>query len=181
MACCSAVQEISSCTPALLMLGRELHTPEELTFGWLPDSPVTPPGPEYTRRLQDCLELAHTFAWEQQQNAGVRQKRNYDVKAQGRHFRVGELVWVFSPQRKKGRCLKLDSQWAGPCRVLERLGEVVYQVQLPSKGRKVVLHRDRLAPYRGGSSSQAEGMPVFPPQPCLSHPACSPDISPGIV
>ncbi|KAF7645993.1 hypothetical protein LDENG_00195090 [Lucifuga dentata] len=173
MACRSAVQETSSCTLALLMLGRELHTPAEMAFGQPPDSPVTPPGPEYARRLQDCLQLAHTFARDQQQNAGMRQKWNYDVKAQGRHFWVGELVWVFSPQRKKGQCPKLDSQWAGPCRVLERLGEVIYWVQLPSKGRKMVLHRDCLAPYRGGSSSQAAGIPVSPPQPSPSHPACS--------
>ncbi|KAF7654945.1 hypothetical protein LDENG_00063000 [Lucifuga dentata] len=119
------------------------------------------------------------YCREQQQNAGVRQKQNYDVK--GRHFWVGELVWVFSPQMKKGRCLKLNSQWAGPCKVLERLREVIYQVQLPSKGRKLLLHRDRLAPYRGGSSLQAEGMPVSPHQPSPSHPAQSPDISPGIV
>ena len=37
----------------------------------------------------------------------------------------------------------------GPCRVLERLSEVVYRIQLPLGGRKVALHRDRLAPYRG--------------------------------
>ena len=56
---------------------------------------------------------------------------------------------MYNPQRKKGRCPKLDSKWMGPCRVLERLSEVVYRVQLPLRGRKVALHRDRLAPYRG--------------------------------
>ncbi|KAJ8362491.1 hypothetical protein AAFF_G00372030 [Aldrovandia affinis] len=33
--------------------------------------------------------------------------------------------------------------------ILERVGEVVYRVQLPPTGRKVALHRDRLALYRG--------------------------------
>ena len=63
--------------------------------------PHVPPGPEYARRLQDRLETAHTFAREQLVNAGVRQKRNYDVHTRGRHFVAGELVWVYSPLRKK--------------------------------------------------------------------------------
>ena len=94
--------------------------------------------PEYAWRLQDRLESAHLFALEQQQRAGVRQKRNYDVKSKGRHFQAGELVWVFNPKRTKGRCPKLDSPWVGPRRVLERLGEVVYRLHLPPKGRRVV-------------------------------------------
>uniref|UniRef100_A0A8C7Y7T2 Gypsy retrotransposon integrase-like protein 1 n=1 Tax=Oryzias sinensis TaxID=183150 RepID=A0A8C7Y7T2_9TELE len=130
MACRSAVQESTSCTPALLMLGRELRTPAMMAFGQPPDSEDTSLGPEYARKLQERLDSAHTFAREQQQSAGQRQNRHYDVKSKGRHFVVDEPVWVYSPQRKKGRCPKLDSQWIGPCRVLERI-EVVYRVQFP--------------------------------------------------
>jgi len=104
MACRSVVQELTACTPALLMMGRELRTPAELAFGRPPDSPDIPPGLEYARRFQDRLESAHMFAQGQQQSAGVRQIRNYDVRVQGRHFLPGELVWVYNPQRKKGRC-----------------------------------------------------------------------------
>ncbi|KAK7884629.1 hypothetical protein WMY93_027752 [Mugilogobius chulae] len=148
----SSVQESTSCTPALLMLGRELRTPAEMFFGRPPDTPAVPPGPEYARRLQDRIETAHTFARDQLQKAGVRQKRNYDLRAKGKDFNAGDLVWVFSPKRKKGRCPKLDCHWVGPCEVLEKLGEVVYRVQLPPRGRRVALHRDRLAPYQGDES-----------------------------
>lgn len=41
--------------------------------------------------------------------------------------------------------------------MLERVGEVVYRVQLAPKGRRVVLHRDRLAPYRGIASPMSTG------------------------
>ena len=145
----SAVQDSTLCTPALLMLGRELRTPAEMAFGRPPDAPAAPPGPEYARRLQDRMESAHAFARNQLQKAGMRQKRNYDLRARGGDFGAGDLVWVYSPRRKKGRCPKLDCHWVGPCEVLEKLGEVVYRVQLPPRGRRVVLHRDRLAPYRG--------------------------------
>ena len=66
-------------------------------------------------------------------------------------------MWTYTPKRKKGRCPKLDSHWVGPCLVLERLGEVVYWVQMPGRGRRVALHRDRLAPYRGTASPQTAG------------------------
>ncbi|KAI3375469.1 hypothetical protein L3Q82_003801 [Scortum barcoo] len=109
-----------------------------------PDTPRVPPGPEYVRRLQDRMESAHAFARNQLQKAGVRQKRNYDIRARGTDFKAGDLVWVYSPRRRKGRCPKLDCHWVGPCEVLEKLGEVVYRVQLPPRGRRVALHRDRL-------------------------------------
>ncbi|XP_023193030.1 UPF0524 protein C3orf70 homolog isoform X1 [Xiphophorus maculatus] len=168
MACRSAVQDSTACTPSLLMLGRELRTPAELSFGRPPDAPAVSAGPEYARKLQDRLETAHAFARRQQEQAGVRQKRNYDVRAKGRHFTPGELVWVYNPRRKKGRCPKLDSQWVGPCRVLERMGEVVYRVQMLQNRRKLALHRDRLAPYQGRAAPQApeghqSGSPVSLP------------------
>lgn len=97
-------------------------------FGKPPDAEL---GPDYTRRLQDHMEWC--------------------VKACTVHFLAGELVWVYSPKRKKGQCPKLDSNWLGPRSVLESVGEVVYGVQLPPRGRRVVLHRDRLEPYRGHS------------------------------
>ena len=56
--------------------------------------------------------------------------------------------------------------------MMERLGEVVYRVQLSAKGRKVALHRDRLALYRGGSSSPAQRTSEAPEQPA---PTCSPE------
>ena len=110
----------------------------------------------------------------------MKQKRNYDVKSRGRDFRPGELVWVYNPIRKKGRSPKLDSKWTGPCKVLERMGEVVYRVQMPPRGRKVALHRDRLAPYRGGPPSpSADTQAASPPSPVAQPPPGSPLTPPG--
>ena len=80
---------------------------------------------------------------------------------------AGALVWVYSPVWKKGRSPKLDSHWEGPCTVLKKLSDVVYRVQLLRRGWVVVLHRDRLAPYRPLASATEhpeEGeLPVSPP------------------
>lgn len=117
-----AVHDSTLCTPALLMLGRELRTPPELLFGKPPDSPAVPAGPEYARQLQDRMETAHAFARDQLGKAGVRQKRNYNVRSKGRNFETGESVWVYSPTKKRGHSPKLDCHWVGPCLVLERVG-----------------------------------------------------------
>ncbi|KAI7814945.1 hypothetical protein IRJ41_024219 [Triplophysa rosa] len=79
-------------------------------------------------------------------------------------FNEGKLVWVHGPKQKKGRSPKLDCVWIGPCYVVKRLGETVYQVMEKPGGQAVVLHRDRLAPYQGdrqpfgsGSAHQTAG------------------------
>ena len=167
MACRSAVQESTGCTPALSMLGRELRTPLELAYGRPPDAPDAMAGPEYARQLQDRLETAHRFAKHQAQQAGVRQKRCYDMHAKGQDFQAGDLAWVYGPKRVKGRCPKLDRKWVGPCYVVERVGEVVYRVRLAPRGRTVVLHRDRMAPYRG---TQRPAFPVTTPRARIRSP-----------
>ncbi|CAL9703512.1 unnamed protein product [Knipowitschia caucasica] len=171
MAYRSAVQNSTNCTPALLMLGREIRTPAALAYGRPPGDLEDVPGPEYARKLQDRMESAHAFARDQLEKAGMRQKRNYDVRSKGKDFSTGDLVWVYNPKRKKGRCPKLDSHWDGPCRVLEQVGEVVYRVQVPPRGRKVVLHRDRLAPYRGQTvpSFEQRLCPQSSPRPLASQ------------
>ncbi|KAJ8011800.1 hypothetical protein DPEC_G00062010 [Dallia pectoralis] len=55
MACRSAVQDSTACSPALLMLGRELRTPAEMVFGRPPEEAPLPAGLDYARRLQDRL------------------------------------------------------------------------------------------------------------------------------
>ncbi|KAJ8333917.1 hypothetical protein SKAU_G00412360 [Synaphobranchus kaupii] len=145
----SAVQESSQLTPAALMFGRELRTPVDLVFG----APLEPEEPsrtreEYYHRLRTRLLVAHDFARKAQASAGVKQKRWYDTRCRGRAFAAGEQVWIYCPERKKGLSPKLRASWRGPGEIVEPLSEVVYRIRMPGRGRLVVLHQDRLAPYR---------------------------------
>lgn len=98
--CCKGLHRLYACSAAAL------------AFGLPPEPPGVAPGNDYARKLQD-------------QRQAFSKKRNYDITTKGRRFSAGELVWVFSPKRKKGQCPKLDLHWVGPCRVLERAGKVV--------------------------------------------------------
>ncbi|KAL7844430.1 hypothetical protein SRHO_G00229690 [Serrasalmus rhombeus] len=155
--CRAAVQESTSFTPAQLMLGRVLRTPTDLVFG-LPvglDTPVNKTF--YARNLRERLAAVHRTARENQEGASARQKRPYDTCCQGAPLAPGTAVWFYNPRRKTGRCPKLQSDWEGPCRILHRLSEVVYRVQ--TSRRTVVVHRDRLAPYRPKGNDVAEEPP----------------------
>ncbi|KAJ8333601.1 hypothetical protein SKAU_G00416090 [Synaphobranchus kaupii] len=145
----SAVQESSQLTPAALMFGRELRTPVDLVFG-APPEPEEPSRTreEYYQRLRNRLLVAHDFDRKAQASAGFKQKRWYDTRCRGRAFAAREQVWVYCPERKKGLSPKLRASWRGPGEVVERLSEVVYRIRMPGRGRLVVLHQDRLAPYR---------------------------------
>ncbi|CAI5646279.1 unnamed protein product [Oreochromis niloticus] len=145
----TAVQESSQCTPAALMFGRELRTPVDLVFG-SPAEPEIDGGPEmdYYRRLRERLQVVHDYTRQAQASAGVRQKRPYDTKCQGEAFVPGDKIWVYCLVHKRGVSPKLCSHWQGPAEVVERLSEVVYHIRMPGPGRMVVLHRDRLSPYR---------------------------------
>ncbi|KAK0141568.1 hypothetical protein N1851_021279 [Merluccius polli] len=88
--------------------------------------------------------------------SGVRQKRGYDTRCRGRAFIHGDRVWVYCPVRKRGVCPKLRSHWQGPGEILGVVSKVVYRLRMPGRGRVVVLHRDRLSPYRPLAPAVAE-------------------------
>ena len=76
-------------------------------------------------------------------------KARYDRKASSGGFKVGDLVWLYNPQRKKGRSPKLQEPWEGPYAVITRINDVVYRIQRSKKSKMKIVHLDRLAKYIG--------------------------------
>lgn len=64
-------------------------------------------------------------------------------------FGSGDLVWLHSPQRKKGISPKLRRPWEGPYVVAERLNDVVHSIQRGPRAKPKVVHRDHLWKYSG--------------------------------
>ncbi|KAJ8399425.1 hypothetical protein AAFF_G00411370 [Aldrovandia affinis] len=99
----------------------------------------------------DTETRAYHSQWgglEAQAESGVKHERAYDTRCRGQAFAPGGRVGIFCPSRTKGVSPKLRSRWRGLGEVLQWLGDVVYRVRMPGRGREVVLHQDRLAPYR---------------------------------
>ena len=123
------------CMPALLLFARERLTPEDLVFGPRPGSKEQGQwGSAYAQQLQERLHVTYNFSCHAQANSGILQKRAYDTPCQGRDFASGDRVWVYLPLRKKGVSSKLTCHWEGPCRLLAKVSDVVYQIHTKTRG-----------------------------------------------
>jgi hypothetical protein len=66
----------------------------------------------------------------------------YDRKAKDIQFQVGDLVYLFSPARKPGKCKILENR-LGPCKITARLSDLNYRI-VGQKGKERVVHINRL-------------------------------------
>ncbi|KAL6465845.1 hypothetical protein MHYP_G00259780 [Metynnis hypsauchen] len=139
--------------------------PVDLVFGAPPgDEAGCEPGPKFVTDLLDTLHNVHHAARVHLSDASLKQKRAYDTRCSGEPLVVGQSVWLFSPKCTRGLCPKLQSNWVGACSVVSKLGEVVYRVKWGK--RRLVVHRDRLAPYRPKQRLCGQDInPLSPPSP----------------
>ena len=87
-----SVSDPTGKTPDVLMLGREIEVPLDVTNASTPD--VEPPSTKYSLVLQQRLASAHQAARRPLAKAAERQKRNYDKRVSNKLFRVGDSVWL---------------------------------------------------------------------------------------
>lgn len=147
MAYRSAVHESTGCTPNELMFGREVRLPVDLMFGAPPESTASLDCTEYACNLRKQVETVHDFARNRLCIESQRQKRLYDQRANANSFKEGDKVWLYNPQKKKGRSPKLQTPWDGPWEVTKQVTDVVYRIQKNPKGKPKFVHHDRLKPF----------------------------------
>jgi len=145
----SSKHETTGVTPAELYLGRELQLPLDLLRGSPPvlHEEELETVSEYVRSLRGKLDKIHLDVRGKLLMKSSQVKIRYDRKARQILFKEGERVWLFNPQRFKGRSPKLQGNWDGPFTVIKRLSDVVYGIQRSPRHRKKVVHADRLAPF----------------------------------
>ena len=134
MAYLSASHDTTSCSPARMMLGRELKMPIDLMFGRPEDEPPQT-ATDYASTLQEQLERVHEFARGHMQLMSNRMKQRYDSLLEYQPLEAGEAVWLHNPQRKKGLTPKLQRPWQGPYIITKRINDLVYRIQLGPKAK----------------------------------------------
>ena len=139
MAYRTAVREATGCTPACLMLGRDLRLPIDLVFG-RPEDEMPNTTTIFSEELGKRPEQVHEFARANLKVATDRMKERYDSMAEDTPQEKGEPVWAYIPQRKKGISPKLMHPWKGPYLVFKRINDLVYCVQLTPRSKPKVLH-----------------------------------------
>ncbi|KAJ3644070.1 hypothetical protein Zmor_026743 [Zophobas morio] len=61
--------------------------------------------------------------------ASDRMKTRYDLKVNSLEFQAGDLVWLYNPRRRKGRCPKLSPDWESSYAVVTGINDVVYRIR----------------------------------------------------
>ncbi len=120
MAYRSAEHAATKVSPSRMMLGREIKLPIDMWVGRPDDSGVTRNIPIYAQKLQEQMDEVHIFARENLKISFGATKQFYDAKTMETRYGNGTGVWLYNPQRRKGRSPKLSRNWDGPYVVVKQ-------------------------------------------------------------
>jgi ribosomal protein L21E len=146
-------------------------SPFEALYGYKPPqiSEVALPcdvSPETEVTLQEQDHMLQSLKRNLQQ-AQNRHKKFADLKRTERHFSVGDMVYLkMQPYRETAlglrNALKLSSKYYGPFRVLKKVGQVSYQLQLPA-GTLLhdVFHVNQLKKHLGPTAVPNATLPLL--------------------
>ena len=98
------------------------------------------------------MDEVHIFARDNLKISSGASKQYYDTKTMGTRYEDGTGVWLYNPQRRKGRSPKLSRNWDGPYLVVKQLNDVVVRIKKSRKAKPKVVHINRLKPYTGEQS-----------------------------
>ena len=153
----SAWHETIQQTPFFLNHGRSPKTPLDIVMPHrlMPDNPASC---KFAERLQQLVAKARKFTLAAQQ----RHKRYYDAKHVPAVFAVNDEVLLSTSglSLRIAGSNKLAPRFVGPLKVLERIGEVAYKLDLPETMRiHNVFHVALLKRYHSDGRAK-------PPPPC---------------
>ena len=140
----STVNRSTGFTANMLMLGREVNMPVDITFGNLTERTRYDTASKYLKFLLEALGDVHSEARKKIKLAQRRQKRHYDIKARSNSFDVGDLVYKRNAAFRAGESRKLNPLYVGPYVVKEVLSPSLYRVVDEKKTH--IMHHDRLKP-----------------------------------
>ena len=98
MAYNSSIQSSTSYTPFYLMFGRQARLPVDVMYRPI-EQPLQSYG-EYAKLLQHRLQRAFDLVKQHVTTEYLRQKEFYDQKIFGKPYKMGDLVWLHSPDPK---------------------------------------------------------------------------------
>ena len=145
--------ESTKFTPNMLMLGREVRLPYEITLNSsIKKSSESTAYGDYIESLRNQMEKAHDMTRKYLQSNAKRHKVIHDTKLNAQNYQVGDQVWYLNEIRKEGVSPKLLRPYTGPCVIIQKMNNLDFYIQLDKKGTKRLVHHNKLKPYVGVST-----------------------------
>jgi len=138
-----------------LVFGRKLRglleiARESWTSGNRAQEHLKVPTVKYLEKLQFDIQAARNAAHHNMGEAQEQMKRHFDKKSSVRELEPGELVLVLHPTNAH----KLMANWKGPYKVLRRLQNNNYEIQIGR--RTAVLHVNSMRKFHTSETEDAE-------------------------
>jgi len=149
----SSQHESTGYTPSMLLTGREMRLPVDLMFSNPEDDPDQPTVQlsDYVANLEDRLRIIHELVRKKLKLKSDPMKMKLDHRPAVGNYNEGDAVWLYQPRRKKGLSPKLQRpcRIQGPYRIVKKINDLVFRIQLSPRSKPKVVHVERLSPYRG--------------------------------
>ena len=142
----STVHDATSFSPNFLLFRRELMSAVDIAVG-CPRPPACSAS-EYACRTRLLMAEAYAIVREHTGRCAEVMKRSYDAGVRLVEFQVDHLVWYFCPRARPETSPKWTRFYSGPYRVFRRLNDVNYVIQLTAKSQAIIVHVNKLRPYK---------------------------------
>lgn len=141
----ASVHESTGYTPNYLVFGRENVMPVDIVYG-PPQRHLYTDQTDYALELRETLQYAYELVRQNLAAVAKRRKRGY-MKVHVHRFAIGEGR-VFVPRKRRHHYPKWKKFYQGPFEVIRETGTLNYLVQKLPRGRSLVVHVEKLIPYR---------------------------------
>ncbi|GFV09745.1 retrovirus-related Pol polyprotein from transposon 17.6 [Trichonephila clavipes] len=141
----TVAHESTGFSPTELVMGKNLRTPQTLVYEeWMEEGNTSQSVVEYILQLNNRLKCCQDIAITRMKECQHKRKTWYDRDVVERKFVEGDLVMVLVTSKQN----KLEVNWIGPGKVLSRISDTNYVIDLPGRrNRSTIYHVNLLKPY----------------------------------
>jgi len=133
-------------SPNFLMFGRELTSAVDIAFGC--PRPAVCSTNVYAFHTRELMAEAYAIVREHWGRCAEVMKGSYDAAVKPVEFQVDDLVWYFCPRSRPGTSPKWTRFYSGPYRVVRRVNDVNYVIQLTPRSRQIIVHVNKIKRYQ---------------------------------
>jgi hypothetical protein len=148
----TCVHDGTGFSPNMLMLGREVILPIEISLGCIPHKNQSGDANDYVCELQDRLCKIYEIARQTLRKTANVQKRDYDTRISQNTYKDGDLVLCLNKANVKGISKKImPNIWDGPFQAKRKISDLLFEIFKGNNSKSKIVHHDRLKPFLGST------------------------------